>query len=113
MDTLSHALWGRGLFGYRGFAWFSFFFGAMPDLFSFGILLIVRLFSGDFSHMFNGGPPPLESIPWWVYINYDISHSFVSALLCIAIVKRYNKDIKYDHNNNHITCNEIFLQIKN
>ena len=80
MDTLSHALWGRGLFGYRGLAWPSFFFGAFPDLFSFGFLLIVRLFSGDFSNM-GGGPPPLDSIPWWVYINYDICHSFVSAFL--------------------------------
>ena len=94
MDTLSHALWGRGLFGYRGLAWPSFFFGAMPDLFSFGILLIVRLFSGDFSNM-GGGPPPLDSIPWWVYINYDISHSFVSAFLCIAIVQRFNKNIAF------------------
>ena len=69
MDTLSHALWGRGLFGYRGFARLSFFFGAMPDLFSFGILMIVRLLSGNFSNMIGGGPPPLDSIPWWVYIN--------------------------------------------
>ena len=49
MDTLSHALWGRGLFGYRGHKWLAIFFGAMPDLFSFGLLIVVRLFSGNYT----------------------------------------------------------------
>ena len=33
MDTLSHALWGKGLFGYRGNPWLALFFGAMPGPF--------------------------------------------------------------------------------
>ena len=87
MDTLSHALWGKGLFGYRGRTWLALFFGAMPDLFSFGVLFIFRFASGGFSNItFGEGPPPLESIPWWVFVNYDLSHSFVSALVCISIV---------------------------
>ena len=93
MDTFSHALWGKGLFGYRGKPWMALFFGAMPDLFSFGILIIIRIFSGNFQ--LGGGPPTMESIPWWVFINYDISHSFVSAFLCIWIVNRYRKDIAF------------------
>ena len=93
MDTFSHALWGKGLFGYRGKPWMAVFFGAMPDLFSFGILIIIRIFSGNFQ--LGGGPPTMESIPWWVFINYDISHSFVSAFLCIWIVNRYRKDIAF------------------
>ena len=93
MDTLSHTLWGKGLFGYRGKPWMALFFGAMPDLFSFGILIIIRIFSGNFQ--LGGGPPTMESIPWWVFINYDISHSFVSAFLCIWIVNRYRKDIAF------------------
>ncbi len=93
MDTFSHALWGRGLFGYRGRPWLALFFGAMPDLFSFGILLTVRILSGNFQ--LGGGPPSLDTIPWWVFINYDISHSFVSAFLCIWIVNRYRKDIAF------------------
>jgi len=93
MDTFSHALWGKGLFGYRGKPWMALFFGAMPDLFSFGILIIIRIFSGNFQ--LGGGPPTMESIRWWVFINYDISHSFVSAFLCIWIVNRYRKDIAF------------------
>ncbi|MEA1882422.1 MAG: hypothetical protein U9N31_08495 [Candidatus Marinimicrobia bacterium] len=92
MDTFSHALWGKGLFGYRGHPWMALFFGAMPDLFSFGILFVMRILSSDFHF---GSPPPSETIPWWVYINYDISHSFVSAFLCIGIVYKYRKDIAF------------------
>ncbi|GIT57595.1 MAG: hypothetical protein Ct9H300mP18_10240 [Candidatus Neomarinimicrobiota bacterium] len=46
MDTLSHALWGRGLFGHRGMPWLALFFGAMPDLASFGVLYY-KYFSGS------------------------------------------------------------------
>jgi membrane-bound metal-dependent hydrolase YbcI (DUF457 family) len=91
MDTLSHALWGRGLFGNRGLAKSALFFGAMPDLFSFGIIFIIRIFSGDFTP----GAPPLETIPDWVFINYNISHSFISAFIAIGIVCLYRKDIAF------------------
>ena len=70
MDTFSHAFWGRGLFGYRGHPWLALFFGAAPDLFSFGILIVVEILTLQFS--LEMGPPPLESLPWWVFINYDI-----------------------------------------
>jgi hypothetical protein len=93
MDTLSHALWGRGLFGYRGYKWLAIFFGAMPDLFSFGILIIVRLFSGNYTsgNYAYEGPPSLETIPNWVFFNYDLSHSFITAFLCIGIVYFFNR----------------------
>ena len=91
MDTLSHALWGKGLFGYRGLPLVALFFGALPDLFSFGILFVQRIFTGKFSL----GPPPLEAIPTWVFINYNISHSFISALIAIGIVLLYRKDIAF------------------
>ena len=47
MDTLSHALWGKGLFGYRGNGKIAIFFGAMPDLCSFGLLLITRIIKNE------------------------------------------------------------------
>ena len=43
MDTLSHALWGKGLFGYRGYGKLAILFGAMPDLCSFGVLIIYNI----------------------------------------------------------------------
>ena len=91
MDTFSHALWGKGLFSYRGLPWVALFFGAFPDLFSFGILFILRIFTGEFS----SGPPPLETIPTWVFVNYNISHSFISAFIAIGIVLLYRKNIAF------------------
>jgi len=44
MDTFSHALWGYGLFGYKRYPWTAIFFGAMPDLISFGLLLLINFF---------------------------------------------------------------------
>ncbi|MDP7483920.1 MAG: hypothetical protein QF763_05675 [Candidatus Marinimicrobia bacterium] len=91
MDTFSHAFWGRGLFGYRGHPWLALFFGAAPDLFSFGILILVRLTTLQFPTE----APPIETIPWWVFVNYDISHSFISAFTAIAIVSRFRKDLAF------------------
>jgi len=78
MDTFSHALWGSGLFGFRGYKKWALFWGAAPDLFSFGILLIIRMASLELYL----GRPDLDSIPEWVFTNYDIFHSFVSAIHC-------------------------------
>ncbi|MBL50754.1 MAG: hypothetical protein CMG57_02200 [Candidatus Marinimicrobia bacterium] len=91
MDTLSHALWGRGLFGYRGYKWWALFWGAAPDLFSFGILFLIRIISFEFS----AGKPDIATIPWWVFINYDISHSFISATIVIGMVWRVKKQFAF------------------
>ena len=91
MDTFSQAIWGRGLFGYRGYPGWALFWGAAPDLFSFGILFFIRMVTFEFSV----GKPPIETIPWWVFINYDISHSFISAFIVIAMVWRVNKPFAF------------------
>ncbi len=84
MDTLSHALWGRGFFGYRGKPYWSLFFGALPDLFSFGIFFIItfvdRIFNDtdiDYKNM---------DLPDWLYSSYDLTHSMVIAFIAIGIV---------------------------
>ena len=48
MDTLSHALYGKGLFGYKKYRWYSFFFGILPDIFSFGIYFIYLIVFSEF-----------------------------------------------------------------
>ena len=63
----------------------------MPDLSSFRLLFIIQIIK----RIYTPGALNLETIPNWLFFNYDISHSFVSALLCIAIVKKYNKDIAF------------------
>jgi len=88
MDTLTHGLYGGVAFGRKNKVsyWKAFFFGVMPDLFSFGILFafsILNLVSGpDWS----SGPPDPASIPSYVHAMYNITHSLIVAGLVIALV---------------------------
>ena len=91
MDTLSHALYGKGLFGYKKYRWYSFFFGIIPDIFSFGIYFIYLIVFSEFEF----GRPSREELPYWVYDLYDISHSMVTALIFIAIAYKINKDFAW------------------
>ena len=88
MDTFSHTFWGLGFFGHRGFPWLAAFFGAFPDLVSFGILFIKRIVTGEFHF----GAPPLDTIPQWVFISYNYSHSFIIAFLFLGIVSIFRKN---------------------
>ena len=84
MDTLSHALWGKGFFGYRGKPYWSIFFGVLPDLFSFGIYYILNLLFNykNLKH----GKPELDELPDYIFTLYDITHSLVIALFFVCIV---------------------------
>ena len=90
MDPLSHALWGKGLFGYRKYRWFSFLFGVIPDLLSFGLYFLFNLLINPSPMKF--GKPELSEIPEWVFMLYDFSHSLIIATLFILIVYKINKD---------------------
>ena len=91
MDTFSHALWGKGLFGYRKYRLLAIFFGAFPDLSSFGLYFFYNLIF-NFSQ-FQMGKPSLETIPYWVHKSYDFSHSLVVACIFLIIIYFINKDI--------------------
>jgi hypothetical protein len=91
MDSLSHALWGYGLFGYRGYPWLSFLFGALPDLLSFGVLFIVRFITGGFTP----GPPLLHTIPAWTFFTYNFTHSLFISTVVIAIIYLLHKGIGF------------------
>ena len=93
MDTLSHALWGYGLFGYKHkrFAALAAFFGAMPDLISFGAFFVINIMQGTWQP----GKPPLDSIPHWLITNYSIGHSFVVSLTIIGLVALWRKPIAF------------------
>lgn len=91
MDTLSHALWGYGLFGYKRYAALALFFGAMPDLISFGALMFLHIIQGTW----HPGPPPLAIIPSWLIINYALGHSFMICLPIIGLVALWRKSIAF------------------
>ena len=89
MDTFSHALWGYGLFGYRRHAWLALLFGALPDLCSFGAYLVLRIVDGGGYHP---GPPPIGSLPHWLFVSYDLWHSFVICVPVIYLVSLWRRD---------------------
>lgn len=91
MDTFSHALWGYGLFGYKRYALLAIFFGAMPDLISFGALMAMNLIDGTMQF----GKPALASLPPWLYSNYAIGHSFLISLPIIGLVALWQKGIAF------------------
>ena len=93
MDTLSHALYGKGFFGYRKYRWTSFLFGALPDLSSFGVYFLGLLFSNF--HGLKNGRPSIEEIPIWVVELYNISHSLITAFVFIAIVYFIKKELTW------------------
>ncbi len=93
MDTFSHALWGKGLFGYRKFRWFSILFGVFPDLFSFGVYFIYDLIVNPNSMKM--GKPELSEIPIWVFTLYDFTHSLIVALFFILVVYKINKNFVF------------------
>ena len=91
MDTVSHALWGKGLFGYRKYGWYALLFGSIPDLLSFGLYFLFKLISNPTNLQM--GKPNLETIPYWVFNLYDFSHSIIIAFVFIIINFFINKDL--------------------
>ncbi|MDC1050709.1 hypothetical protein OAQ87_00755 [Candidatus Marinimicrobia bacterium] len=88
---MSHALWGKGLFGYRKYGWYALLFGSIPDLLSFGLYFLFKLISNPTNLQM--GKPNLETIPYWVFNLYDFSHSIIIAFVFIIITFFINKDL--------------------
>lgn len=91
MDTLSHALWGKALFGYRGARFSPLIFGSAPDLIAFIPHFIYKLLIKTDSKLF--GKPELVEIPPWVLTLYDFSHSFITAFVVVLLLLYFNKKI--------------------
>jgi hypothetical protein len=91
MDTLSHALWGYGLFGYKRYAALALFFGSMPDLISFGTYIFMHALDGGWQP----GPPPVETLPDWLFTSYSLGHSFIICLPIIGLVALWRKKIAF------------------
>lgn len=82
MDILSHGLYGGVLLGRKTKRsyWTAFFFGVFPDLFAFGLpilLLLVSFLSGEHAEFIRGPESGYENIPSYVFSLYDISHSII------------------------------------
>jgi hypothetical protein len=63
----------------------------MPDLISFGVFLVLRIIDGTWQP----GPPPLSTLPNWLFTTYAFGHSFVISLTVIALVALWRKPIAF------------------
>lgn len=93
MDIISHGLYGGVGFGRKSKRTYlvAFLFGILPDALSFGIYFILALFGVfEFGRMASGPPDP-QLIPQFVYIMYDITHSFVIYALFALILYAFRR----------------------
>ena len=88
MDIVSHGLWGGAAFGRKSKKnfWLAFFFGIMPDLFSFGIFSISTWLGFEERVSYKSGPPPMDAIPYYVDAFYNVTHSLVIFSLVFLAV---------------------------
>lgn len=88
MDIISHGLWGGVLVGRKTKIsfWLAFFFGVAPDLFSFGIFFIQRIFTSGFAFEHQNGHPDISSIAPYVNTLYNFTHSLVIFSVVFILV---------------------------
>jgi hypothetical protein len=88
MDIISHGLWGSIAFGRRNRRsfWMSFFFGVVPDLFSFGIFTATIWLGFASGPDWGKGLPDPNTIPEYVHSLYDWTHSLLIFLFAFAVV---------------------------
>ncbi|MBI4134523.1 MAG: hypothetical protein HY471_00225 [Candidatus Sungbacteria bacterium] len=96
MDILAHGLWSGAIYS-RKRVWRAVFFGVAPDLFSFGILFASNVLKDGFSSlMHRSGPPPIETIPVYVFGLYSATHSLVVWAFIFLVVALYLRKIPWE-----------------
>lgn len=81
MDILAHYLWTVAMYWQYPKRWLVGLFGVMPDILSFGFFFV-----GEIGHLTSAGPPPIESLPSWIFSLYALTHSFIPFLIVFAIL---------------------------
>jgi hypothetical protein len=84
MDIFSHGLWTAVVYNKVRWPqrWWGILFGVMPDLLSFGLLFLQSLVL-DLHRI---GPPNLASLPPYIFVLYNISHSLSVWLLIFILI---------------------------
>ena len=82
MDIFAHGLWSYAIFHNKKYVWWATLFGILPDILSFGILFAINLFNGNFQR----GLPALSSLPKWLFVAYNLTHSLVMFAFVFLIV---------------------------
>lgn len=93
MDTLSHGLWGGVAFGRKKKIDYmaAVFFGAMPDIFSFGIYMVARILGFSPQLDWSKNHPTNDLVPTYVHHLYDITHSLIVFGIIFGLVYLFRK----------------------
>lgn len=88
MDIVSHGLWGGLAFGRKNRRTFclAFFYGVLPDLFSFGPFYVAVLLGLAERPHFGHEPPDPSLIPAYVHRVYSVTHSLIVFLFAFALL---------------------------
>lgn len=82
MDTFAHGFWSLAVYHKKSYVWLAVLFGILPDLLSFGTLFLINAMNGNFRR----GPPPMSSIPDWLHIAYNLTHSLVLFAIVFVVI---------------------------
>ena len=97
MDIFAHALWSGAIYNKKRVGW-AIFFGVAPDLFSFGILIVLHLLVNGLTPI-NFGPgdiPRMDYIPPFVHSLYNVSHSLIVWSVILGISWLYLRRLPWE-----------------
>ena len=83
MDIFAHFFWAYAIFHKTKKPWLAGLFGILPDIFSFGIFFVMRIFSGN---IFVRGPPDPSTVPAFITNSYNYTHSLIIFLIALFII---------------------------
>lgn len=97
MDIFSHGLWGGVAVGRKNKKQYlqAVFFGAMPDLFSFGIFWFATILGLHARPDFSSGRPDASLIPDYVNTLYNWTHSLIVFAVVFGFVWLIKKRPQY------------------
>jgi len=89
MDVVAHWLWTYAIYFKTKYRLLAALFGVLPDIIAFGPFFLYKLLFGSL------GKPALGSIPEYVFIGYNFTHSLVVFLIVFAVIYFITREIPW------------------
>ena len=91
MDVFAHGLWTYVIYFKKRYKLLAAFFGVMPDLVSFGFFFLYNLFLNGLTF----GKPNINSIPEYVFVGYNFTHSLVIFFIIFGVIYYITREIPW------------------
>lgn len=89
MDIFAHWLWTYALYFKNKYRFLAAFFGILPDMLSFGPFFLYNMLSNGLRL----GKPEISSIPEFVFVGYNFTHSLVIFLIIVGVIYFITRNI--------------------